>query len=379
MKIQNKIYLAFLLSLNLLFTSSVNVQAEAEKEKERDIYYLSASGYLLKLNLDTVAESGQITAGSMPWGLASYGGHIYISDFGADQIFDFAPSEKYLNKVKVADQIGLREIEIFLSKDKLKAKKKPSIQTAFEKIHKPKIKPAKDENQEPLDIAKHNKRLGLSNMACNDKYLFVISTLKNKVEIFSRDKLERISSLTVGERPSHISISPNGLTIAVTSIGLNKVHLISANGNNFELKSEISVEEGPTEMIWLNDNRLFVLNRGADSISVLDNVGKESKVLETIKLNAPINTMALADDKKFIYALNGTDHKLFLINTSNFKFEQKDINENLKYANLLLPLTNDELLIGSEPDGKLMIFSLKTFETIKKIQTNLLPKAIISL
>ena len=58
-------------------------------------------------------------------------------------------------------------------------------------------------------------------MACSDKYLFVISTLKNKVEVFSRDKLERVSSLTVGDRPSHISISPNGSTIAITSIGEN--------------------------------------------------------------------------------------------------------------------------------------------------------------
>ena len=203
--------------------------------------------------------------------------------------------------------------------------------------------------------------------------------MKNKVEVFSRDKLERVSSLTVGDRPSHISISPNGSTIAITSIGFNKVYLISANNDNFELKSEITVEEGPTEIVWLNENRLFVLNRGADSISVLDNVGKESKVLETIKLNAPVNTMALATDKKLIYALNGTEQKLFLINTDNYKFEQKDINENLKFANLLLPLNNEELLIGSEPDGKLMILNLKTFETIKKIQTNLLPKAIISL
>ena len=384
MKTQNKIYLAFFLGLNLLFAPSPNIKAETETvkakiEKDHNIYYLSSSGYLLKLNLDTVNESGQITAGLMPWGLTSYGGHIYISDFGSDQIFDFAPSEKYLNKVKVADPLGLKEIEIFTSKDKLKAKKKPSIQAAFEKIHKPKIKPAKDENQEPLDIAKHNKRLGLSNMACSDKYLFVISTLKNKVEVFSRDKLERVSSLTVGDRPSHISISPNGSTIAVSSIGFNKVYLISANNDNFELKSEISVQEGPTEIAWLNENRLFVLNRGADSISVLDNIGKESKVLETIKLNAPINTMALATDKKLIYALNGTEQKLFLINTDNYKFEQKDINESLKFANLLLPLNNEELLIGSEPDGKLMILNLKTFETIKKIQTNLLPKAIISL
>lgn len=362
---------------SLLFFTSLLLSSSAFAA-DNDLYYLSTSGYLIKLDVQSVAETGQVAAGLMPWGAASCDGHIYFTDFASDEVIDFSPSEKSLRKAKLSDptqNIGVQEVSIY-SKEVENAVKKSGVQTAFERVIKQKPKPVKyDPNLEPLPIAAHNKKAGLGAIACNSNYVYVVSTLKNKVEVFSVDKLKRVATLTVGERPSNIAISPNGETLAVSSIALNTVFLTAANGD-FAKKAQVEVAEGPTELVWLNNDELVVMDRGADSLSILSASGL---ILKTVNLGAPLTTMNYSRESNKLYVLDGTDRKVFVVNPNDFTFESKEVSESLNFPNLLLSLNKDELLIGSEPDGRLLLVNAQSFEAIKKIQTNLSPKVLVKL
>ncbi|MDJ0625188.1 MAG: YncE family protein [Candidatus Caenarcaniphilales bacterium] len=354
------------------------INPQTALSKSQDLYYLSSSGYLIKLDVEKIAETGQVAAGSLPWSAASCSGHIYFTDFGSDQLFDFSPKDKILNKVKLEDidnTLAVQEIEL-LTPPEEEIDRSP-IQKAFAKVYKSKPKQKSfDPVVEPLDIAAHNKKLGLSCVACNKNYVFVITTLKNRVEILSREDLSRVASFKVGERPSHVAISPNGKTIAISSTGVNKVYL--ANTDSFTKEAEIDVQEGPTEIVWLNDQKLFVLNRGSNSISVIDNSNKS--LSNNIDLpNSSINNITAFENEDRIYALDGSDKKLYVIDAKSYSFETKEVNSSLKFPNLLQKIEDNKLLIGSEPDGKFLILDTKSFETIKKIQTNLPPKTIVRL
>ena len=133
----------------------------------------------------------------------------------------------------------------------------------------------------------NNKKLGLGAIACTKEYVFVVSTLKNRVEVLQRDNLKQVSSLLVGERPSHLAISPEQNILAISSTALNKVYLADLKGSAVSRLSEIKVEEGPTEMSWLNENKLFVLNRGQNSLSLIE--PNKTEVVKNISFDSNIN------------------------------------------------------------------------------------------
>jgi YVTN family beta-propeller protein len=368
-RILNVLFLVLMLMPSLCSSSA---------DEEKGVwYYLSSSGYLIRLDLENVTETGQVAAGAMPWSATSCKGHIYFSDFGSDQVFDFNPQAKILNKVKIEDSneiLGVNKIDLFVVPSK--EAKRSAIQAAFEKVHKPKPKPAKyDANTEPLPIASHNKKVGLGSISCNDENIFVVSALKDRVDVINRSDLKHIASLMVGERPSTVAVNPEGNLIAISSTGLNKVFIADAK-NGFSKKAEIDVQEGPTDLAWIG-SKLFVLNRGQNTVSVIDSA--LNTIVQTISFDSPVNTLVAASQQNKLYALNGTDKKLIVVNSEDYKYESKDLNESLKFPNLLNVVSDSTILIGSEGDGRFLLLNTQTFEVVKKIQTNLPPRTVVKL
>lgn len=334
-------------------------------------YYLSSLGYLIRLDLENITETGQVAAGIMPWGATSCEGHIYFSDFATDQVYDFSVEDKVLNKVKI-DSEPNNIIELVTKEDK--TYKKPVLRVAFEKIRKPKKQVEKyDPSSEPLAIAAHNKKFGLGAIACTPDHVFVVSTLKDRIEVLQRTNFQHIASLLVGERPSHLAINPEQNILAITSTALNKVYLSDLK-NNFARLTEFSVEEGPTEMAWL-ENRLFVLNRGQNSISVIDPNQKE--IIKNISFETAINSLTASAKENKLYVLDGNEKKVYLVNGENYQAEVKEIKEPLKFPNIINLINDSELLVGSETDGRFLILDTKNFESVKKIQTNLPPHLLV--
>jgi|LakMenEpi03Aug12_release.lakeMendotaPanAssembly.Ray.scaffolds.fasta_scaffold02802_1 YVTN family beta-propeller protein len=369
------LFLTFLFASSFLYASPQNAQAN----NGGDLYYLSSTGYLIRLDIKKVTETGQVAAGLMPWGATSCGGHIYFTDFALDQVFDFYPSEKSLNKIKIDPKdIAYKEVDL-VSKEEAK-KNKSMLVSAFSKVHKAKIKPPTyDATSEPLPIADHNRKIGLASIACNLDYLFVASTLKDRIEVLSRKDLSRVASILVGERPSGLAVSEDGSTLAISSTGANKVYLINSLSGDFAKQAEITVGTGPTEIAWVGNEKVFVLNRGSNNVSVINTANAESA--STISFDFPINSIASSKEKNKVYVLAGIDKKLFLVNPDDLTFKDYPISDALKFPDLLNVIgdKDGELLIGSEADGRFIVFDIDKLEFTQKIQTNLPPKAIVTL
>ncbi|MDX1918698.1 MAG: hypothetical protein SFT81_06125 [Candidatus Caenarcaniphilales bacterium] len=357
--------------LSIIFISGLFAPVFAKDE----YFYLSSTGFLISIDIDRVSETGQVAAGQLPIDITTCGGHIYYTDLGTDQIYDYDPLSKSLNKAKIDEVPSIEEIELRTIIDD--TPRKPPIVAVFEKIHKAKPKPPTiDESKEPLEISFHNKRLGLSKVVCSDQYLFVVSTLKSRVDVLKRDTLTRVATLNVGERPAGLAINPSGSLLAVSSIGLNTVYIIKADTFSFDKIAETVVGTAPSELVWIDDDTLYALNRGDGSISILSGAGVSKR---DIKLGGSPNVL-LADTKNSkIYALDGNAHKLFMISAADQSFQEKEISEDLKYPSFMTLAGNDELLVGSEKDGRLVVLDLVSFEPRQKIQTNLPPRAIVKI
>ena len=361
------------LLLSLLFTNLPILAVDYG-----DWYYISSSGYLIKIDLQAVKETGQVAAGTMPWDAVSCEGHIYFTDFATDQIYDYNPRVSNLKRIDFNKNSGFtREFEIYVPP--VKQNKKPKLRLAFEKIRKPKKKAKTfDETKEPLLVAAHNKSRGLGNIACNRDYLVVVSTLKDRVEILQRHDLKPIASLVVGERPSNVAISPNGNSLAISSSALDQVYIVNLQ-SGFQKTGEFDVGEGPTEMLWsVDSNKLLVINRGTDNLSIIS-PSQQKAGIKSISFDGPVNTLAQGRNNNLVYVLSGNDKKLYLLDTESYEFTTKKIEEPLKFPSLIRLIDDSKILIGSESDGRFLILDKNTLKVDKKIQTNFLPRSMVKL
>ncbi len=363
-----KIFNLKLLGIILLFFFSLVAKAN-------DTYYLSSEGYLINIDLNNFTEKGKVIAGSMPTSIASCGNHIYFTDFSTDKLYDYDITEKKINNIDLQSlNSSDNEIKIYKEEDKIH---KTPLRKAFESIIKP--KKVKKENvfndvEEPLAISIHNKKLGLTSVACNDKYIFISNTLKGKVNIVDRKKLTIINSFDTGERPTGLSISPNGDYLAICSTALDKVFIVNATGN-FSVKNEFETEEGPTDSIWLDNSNLAIINRGSSSLSLINT---NTKIINSIAISSPVNAI-LKDKNNNLYALSGVDNKIFEIKAGNLTANLfLELKENMDFPSILFDFDqSDKMLIGSEKDKKLIILNLKDKTIEKRIKTNFSPKVFI--
>ncbi len=356
------------------FALALSLGGFALAETEWDYFYLSPIGFIVKLDVDKVAESGQVAAGKMPWSAAACGGHIYFSDFGSDSVYDFSPKEKTIAKLKIEELGASREIDL-VSKDDPNAKQS-MLRGVFSKIH-----PSKKQTlginalDEPLPVASHNKHFGLGQISCNDKQVFVVSSLKNHVEILDTTKgtLKHFATLDVGKRPAFAVPSPDGNQLAVSCTADDEVYFVSLP--SLEKTNIVKVGHGPTDLVWLTDNKLAVLNRADESVTFLSGNGA---LLGEVKPGGPINHLSAARGRNALLALNGAEGKLNAIDQDTLKFESMPIGEDLKYASFISERQdNKQIVIGSEKDGRLIVFDLETKAPIRRIQTNLPPRILV--
>jgi len=342
--------------------------------RAKEAYYLSQAGVLISLDVGMLKETGKAAVGGTPFAATSCNNHIYFTDLGEDLIYDYDIDTSDLKKQKVQSTASPITKDIYEKEEKTTPKS--PLRHVFEKIIRPK-KTVKELTplELPLLVSEHNQKLGLSNIACNHKHIFVSSVLRRKVEVLSQDTLQRVASLNVGERPSGLAVSPNNNYLAVSSTAYNKVFIVNV-AESFDKLAEFDVKEGPTGLVWIDDNRVAVLNRGSDSISILD-INAKATLIEK-KLSVPANALAISKDRKLLYILSGSSRKIITLETDDgYGITLTDISYDMRFPNFLQVINSQQLLVASERDGKVLIFELKNMHPTKRIITNFPPKVFV--
>lgn len=105
------------------------------------------------------------------------------------------------------------------------------------------------------------------------------------VSAIALDRLEVQGSVDVGEVPERIVVSPNGARVFVNDTKGKEVAVI--DGNSMDLLTRVAVEASGWHqgMTFAPDgNKLYAVNHGADSVSVLDTA--DPRVLKRIVVGA---------------------------------------------------------------------------------------------
>jgi len=129
------------------------------------------------------------------------------------------------------------------------------------------------------------------------------------------------ASAKVGSRPYAAALSPDGKTLAVSSMGEDTVTLLDAS--NLSKRTQVKVGSQPNELVWGKDGRLFVANAGSNSVSIVSN----GAVTETIKTSlsptdptgSTPDALTVSPDGKRLYVANADNNDVAVVDTSKLK------------------------------------------------------------
>lgn len=361
--------------------SSVSL-ADTSNTQDR-IFYLGKEGFLIEFDTENTTEIGKYYLGEMPFAMSKYKNKIYSTDFAKDTIYEYDIESKSIKKENIdfLSNATLADIYIYQppTDEMPKSVLRKIIEPKFgDKRYKQKklAKQKKSPIVLDLPIHKHNKKLGLSALTNTKNNIYAISTLQERVLVLDRETLKFSHSYYVGQRPTALGLSPDEKYLAVASGALNKLFVINTQTRDKVL--ELDVSHAPTKINWLDNNNLALLNRGAHTVSIV-NINSDS-VSHEINIPVYINSMILSEDKSKLYVLSGNNFKVYTVELdNNYKYTEKEIPEGMYFPDGLLELNNNNLLISSHRDKKLLILDLENQENNKKIQANFSPLRLLKI
>lgn len=349
------------------------------------LFYLSADGFLVELDPESVKEMGKVVAGQSPNSITKCGNEIVFTDMGKDTIYAYNPNTGALRKSELIDVQNFSNEFVVYENKKAEVPKSPlrkATETLVTKNFNKKKKEQKEKASTVIDdlpALAHNKKLGIGSVTCSEKYIFVASALKKRVEVLSRKDLSRVARLVVGERPLGLSVSPDGKYLAIASTAADTLTVVNISSNNFAKSTEFEIKNGPTDVAWLDSGTLVCLSRGNQTLSLVR--VSEKQVSKSVQFPVLVNSLLVnpdAPDKtgNSIYVISGEKKVIFII-SNELTFEQAPLEEAMHFASNAIAMKDGKLLIASEKDSKVIIFNPITRQVEKRIMTNLTPKAFV--
>ncbi len=154
--------------------------------------------------------------------------------------------------------------------------------------------------------------------------LYVVNTQNDTVYLLGGADFKTLASARVGYRPYAAALSPNGKQLAVSNWGDESVSLLDAR--TLKESAKIKVGSHPNDLVFGKDGRLFVVNAGSNSVSVI----RGDKVIETVKtsfdpkalVGSTPSALAITADGKRLYVANADNNDVAVIDTANTRESQ---------------------------------------------------------
>jgi YVTN family beta-propeller protein len=155
---------------------------------------------------------------------------------------------------------------------------------------------------------------GLSTTA--DGRLVAIDQNRDVLVVFADGKI--VAEVKVGHRPSAITRSEDGKTLAVSNEGSKSVTFIDAT--TLTVRDTVTVGVHPNELVYGANGVLFVANAGSNTVSILDG----EKVVATVftshrakdLVGSTPDALAISPDQKTLYVANADANEVAVINVA---------------------------------------------------------------
>lgn len=124
-----------------------------------------------------------------------------------------------------------------------------------------------------------------------------------------------LASAKLGYRPFQLTLSPDGVRVAVANWGDKSVSLLDAA----DLRERVRIPTGihPTDLAFGPDGRLFVANAGSNSVSVIRGDHVVETIMTSLHAGDPVgttpNAVAVAPDGTRLYVANADNNDVAVI------------------------------------------------------------------
>ncbi len=133
--------------------------------------------------------------------------------------------------------------------------------------------------------------------------------------------LVRATQLDYVDEPVHIEPIPSKDLIVVVNYGTDTIHLIDAF--SLQVTSTVEVGDGPLYAVYSAANdRVFVLNEHFGTLSVVDVSSEEPAIDTTLTVEMQPVSMAIDDNKDWLYITNSGSTDLTVINIEKLGVEK---------------------------------------------------------
>ncbi|MCP4578051.1 MAG: beta-propeller fold lactonase family protein [Deltaproteobacteria bacterium] len=145
--------------------------------------------------------------------------------------------------------------------------------------------------------------------------LYVPTQLSDSVSIIDGNTYSAIKTITVGQDPYGVGVSPDGKTVLITNMAADTVSVIDTDTNT--VTKTISVGDFPFGVVVSPDGRYaYVANAADDNISVIDTSGYS--VVAHITVGDDPHGLVIHPDGSKLYVTNYFGSTVSVINTSTY-------------------------------------------------------------
>lgn len=139
----------------------------------------------------------------------------------------------------------------------------------------------------------------------------------NAVYVLDAQTGKQLAKIPTKTGPFSIAVVGSGYAFVVVN-GRGQLACINLSRN--EIHTVNNVERNPFMVVTSNDGqRAYVSNTGTGTVSVLEGLGCEKRVIATVKVGNTPRHLALSPDNHYLYVSNATDNTVSIIDTRTLK------------------------------------------------------------
>ncbi len=144
-------------------------------------------------------------------------------------------------------------------------------------------------------------------------FAYVVNAVSNNVSVINTANNTVAATVTVGNVPVAVGISPNGSFAYVTNFASHNVSIIDIAGNT--VVASVPVGRGPSSVAFTPDGAFaYVGNFASANVSVINTAG--NSVVATVTVGSFPYGVALTPNGSFVYVANANSDNVSVINTS---------------------------------------------------------------
>jgi DNA-binding beta-propeller fold protein YncE len=185
-----------------------------------------------------------------------------------------------------------------------------------------------------------------------------------------------IGRLPTGRMPHEIAVSRDGRQAAVVSYGARGIDMFDLRTRAKLRTIDLSPNEGPHGIVWLDDGRLVVTTERSQSLTIVDT--RNNDRVSAVRTDQQGSHMvAVSPDKRFAYTANIPAGTVTVIDLQQGR-KLRDLQVGGRPEGIALTDRGGMLWVGDLQSPRVQVYDTRSFERVAEIETGPVPIRVLA-